>query len=194
MKKHLVLFYSQHKKAVLLAVAFFSFSAVLAVIPPLVQADISLRAIRDQEIQTKNQQIDYAILNNDYDLWRSLVTNEKLKEKVTRENFPQFAQSYRLLQEGKVEELDLIKKQIALKGDFEQTAEKSKMIDSAINSGDYNLWKQLVGSSRSNKVTEGQFGFFSQAYNFIQQGKLKAADLLKRKIDLKVQPDFSSSR
>ena len=44
------------------------------------------------------------MLNNDYDGWRNLVENKvgRVDELITRENFPKFAEAWRLAKEGKI--------------------------------------------------------------------------------------------
>lgn len=185
-----------HRRAMFISGAAF-FAAVLLVSAPLFgQAMRTFESIRIQAIQEKNAQIETAIINNDYDTWNNLVTDKALKKQITRENFAQFSQSYQLLQEGKIEELNLAKKSLALKQDFQQTAEKSKAIDKAIKSRDYDLWASLVTDPKSKKeVTRENFKTYASAYELILQGKIGKADLLKRKINLKTpEPDWSSSR
>ncbi|OGJ11441.1 hypothetical protein A2565_02725 [Candidatus Nomurabacteria bacterium RIFOXYD1_FULL_36_19] len=57
------------------------------------------------------------MLNNDYDGWRNLVENKvgRVDELITRENFPKFAEAWRLAKEGKIKEANIIRKELGLR-------------------------------------------------------------------------------
>jgi len=177
--------------------AVFLFFCLLIAVPILVDAMLTMSAQRNLEIQQKNNVIAAAILNNDYATWSSLVSDEKLKTKVNASNFSQYTTAYQLLQQGKVEEADLIKKQLALKQNFVAVAVKSQEIDNAINANDYNAWRAIVGSDAESKVTSDNFTTYAEAYRLIKQGDLWEANKIKRTIDLKPTLEemyYSSSR
>jgi len=151
---------------------------------------ITISAERAQIIQQKNSAIEMAILNNDYNTWSSLVTDENLKTKITAQNFSQFVEAYRLLQQGKVEEANLIKKQLLLKQSFQAVAIKSEAIEDAIENGNYAAWRAVVGTQEP-QVNASNFATYASAYKLIEQGKLRQSSFLRR--DLGLKPDVYSS-
>lgn len=185
-------FFHEHKKTALISLAGFLFLTSLTAGPVFVSAMITISAQHAQAVQQKNSAIDAAILNNDYNTWSSLVTDDNLKKKITAGNFSQFSEAYRLLQQGKVEEANLIKKQLSLKQSFANVAVKSIAIDSAINSNNYDAWRSIVGSQEP-QVNAGNFGVYAAAYKLIEQGKLRQSSFLMQNIGVK--PDvYGSSR
>ena len=183
-----------HKKVLFFAALGFILLCLVALAPALVQAQRQKVAARDQLIQEKNMAIEEAIMNNDYNAWSNLVTDESLTAQLNSSNFGQFVQIYRLLQQGKVEEAGIIKKQLNLKQDFIVTTTKSSMIDVAIEKKDYNKWRDIVGAGWEPSVTEANFSQYAGAYALLAKGKLKQADVLKQALNLKEKFDYTSSR
>lgn len=183
-----------HKKVLFFATSGFILLCLVAIVPALVQAQKARVDKRDILIQQKNMAIEEAILNNDYNTWSNLVTDESLKTQINSSNFSQFVQIYRLLQQGKIEEADIIKKQLNLKQDFEVKSTKSSKIDNAIAKKDYNAWRGIVGSGWEPSVTEANFSQYASAYSLLAQGKLKQADMIRQGLKIKAQFDYSSSR
>jgi len=184
-------FLKKHQRTILVSLVGFLVLTALTAGPVFVSAMLTLSAQQAAEIQAKNSAIEAAIINNDYATWSNLVSDEKLKSQITAQNFPQFSEAYRLLQQGKVEEANLIKKQLSLKQQFQEVAVKSQMIDVAITNGDYAAWRSIVGSQQS-QVTSDNFSDYSKAYAMLAAGNLQKADSIKRNIGVK-ENFFSSS-
>jgi len=185
-------FFHKHHRTLLVSLVGFLLLTALTAGPVFVSAMITISAQRAQAIQQKNNAIEAAVLNNDYNTWSSLVTDENLKTKITAQNFSQFTEAYRLLQQGKVEEANLIKKQLALKQSFQAVAAKSEAIEEAIRSNNYAAWRAVVGAQEP-QVNAGNFATYADAYKLIEEGKLRQGSFLRR--DLGLKPDvYSSSR
>ncbi|MFA5131417.1 MAG: hypothetical protein WC467_03240 [Patescibacteria group bacterium] len=183
-----------HKKLLIFSAIGFILLCLAALTPLFVKAMVEANAARDAIIQEKNVAIEEAIMNNDYATWSSLVTDKSLKAKITSDNFSQFTEVYRLLQQGKVEEANLIKKQLNLKQDFQVLTTKISEIDAAIMAGDYQAWRSIVGQGWKPEVNADNFVQFGETYKLIAQGKLKQANLLQQRLNLKVKYDYTSSR
>ncbi len=55
-----------------------------------------------------------AVENNDYELWKSLIGDHFLAEKITADNFSKLVKSHNLMQEGKFDEARQIREEIGL--------------------------------------------------------------------------------
>lgn len=55
--------------------------------------------------------------NNDYEGWKNLVKNKvgRVDEVITKDNFPKFAEAWRLAKEGKIKEANAIRKELGLR-------------------------------------------------------------------------------
>lgn len=187
-------YFKTHKKLLAFSAIGFILLCLVTLGPIFVKAMMEENAARTLAIQEKNMAIESAIVNNDYQAWSSLVTDENLKSKINSSNFSQFTQIYRLLQQGKLEEADIIKKQLNLKQDFMVVSTKSSLIDAAINNNDYSAWRSIVGASWEPAVNATNFSSYAEAYKLLVRGKLKQADILKQRINLSQKYDYTSSR
>jgi len=179
------LYLKTHRKFLVGTSAAFLFFCFLVIGPLFVEAMVTLTAQRNAAILQKNSDIEAAILNNDYATWSGLVSDTNLKSKITADNFSQFTNAYRLLQQGKVEEANIVKKQLALKQDFATAAVKSRAIETAIDSNNYEAWRTAVGSDIEPVVNSGNFATYVTAYKLIRQGNMWDANVIKRTIGAK---------
>lgn len=186
-----------HRKFLTVSAGVFFFLAFLAVSPIFVEAMLTLSAQRNAQIQQKNNAIEAAISGNDYATWSSLVNDNNLKAKVNAGNFSQFTNAYNLLEQGKMAEADLIKKQLSLKQDFAAAAAKSDEIRTAISNDDYDAWRVAVGSGVEPQVDTSNFHQYTHSYWLIMSGNISGANRIKRKIGVKPVVggvNYSSSR
>lgn len=183
-----------HKKLLFFSGFAFLLLCLVTLGPIFAKALMEEDAARTLIIQQKNIAIEQAIIDNDYSAWSSLVTDESLKQQINSSNFSQFTQIYRLLQQGKVEEAAIIKKQLNLKQDFNILQTKSSLIDAAIGSNDYNAWRNIVGPGWEPSVNSTNFTQYSSAYKLLASGKLKQADLIRQSLNIKTSYDYTSSR
>lgn len=183
-------FFLAHKKRIV--VSSIALLVLLAVTsgPLLVYGIIVSVEARDLVIQAKNAQIEAAILNNDFSAWYSLETDENLKSKINESNFSLYAEAYQLLQRGKVDEANLIKKQLSLKQDFAAVATKSLAIDNAVKNNDYKTWRQIVGNENP-QVNVANFEQYAAAYKLIEAGRIRQASSLM--IDIGTKLDLYDS-
>lgn len=190
-------FFSQFKKNKrhyqMSALLFLAF-VIIAIVPVAYYATASITALQTAAIQEKNSAIETAILNNDYTSWANLETDTNLKNQINSSNFSQFTEAFRLLQQGKIEEVNIIKKSISLKADFQEAVIKSDLISAAIADDDYAQWRELVGESFQTDINDVNFHAYADSYRLIMEGKLKQSNYIKIRTGIKADPGTSSSR
>lgn len=79
------------------------------------QGDYSKRGPNySQEFETQMAQV---MNSNDYESWKQLVENRvgRVDEVITKDNFPQFREAWRLAKEGKIKEANAIRKELGLR-------------------------------------------------------------------------------
>lgn len=187
-------FLTNHKKSVIAYLIGFVVLIAAVVGPISVDALMTITAQKNLEILNKNNSVESAILQNDYQTWSNLTDDEVLKSQVNAKNFAQFSEAYRLLQTGRIEEANIIKKSISLKQDFGKAAVKSQSIDAAIKYNDYTLWRQIVGENAQQRVNASNFSEYAKAYRLIMEGKLRQAGYVKNRSSLVNKYITGSSR
>ncbi len=186
-------YFVHHRRALLISAGIFLLLVIAVAAPLIYQAYASTTSAQQQAIQTKNAAISQAIVNNDYNTWSSLVTDPKLKAQVNASNFNSFAQAYRLLEQGKLDEADVIKQQIGLKQALTVATNKSAAISAAIASQDYAAWRTAVGSDQAPEVTADNFKPYAEMLANVESGKLNKATSMQYSLGLKTKIDYSSS-
>ncbi len=182
-----------HRRVWVFSAGIFLLLAVFAAGPLVFKAFADVSSAHQQAIQSKNASINQAIIDRDYDTWQSLVTDEMLKSKINADNFGTFADAYILLEQGKLEEADILKKQLALKEDYQVTSIKSALISDAIATRDYNAWREVVGESYAQGVvTENNFSVFAKILDAAGKGKLNVSTRLQYSLALKQKLAYSS--
>lgn len=184
---------SSHHRAWLFSAGIFILLALAATGPLVFKAFADFSSARQAEAELLNSQISAAILNEDYETWASLVTDESLKKRIDASNFSSFAEAYRLLQQGELEAADLIKRRLALKEEFEMVNIKSALIGDAIARRDYQEWRRLVGEDYARDVTEVNFENYAELIDFSQSGILNQATRLQYSLGFKNKLEYSSS-
>lgn len=185
---------SSHLNAWLFSAGIFILLAVAAAGPLVFKAFADMSSSHQEVVQSRNADIKAAILENDYETWSSLVTDDSLKSQINSSNFKNFAEAYRLLQKGELEAVDLLKKQLSLKQEFEVTNAKSALIGDAIARRDYQAWRNLVGADYANDfVNSSNFESYAKLVDSSQKGKLNQAARMQYSLGLKNKLDYSSS-
>lgn len=59
-----------------------------------------------------NEDVVTALQNNDYNAWKEAMGDHPMAEKITEENFEQFAEMHKLMQEGKTDEANQIREEL----------------------------------------------------------------------------------
>lgn len=184
-----------HRRFWLLSAVIFFLLSVAAAGPLVYKAFADVSSAHEQAIQLRNAAISQAIIDNDYDTWASLVQDEKLKSQINAGNFETFAEAYRLLEKGMIDEANLLKKQIGLKEEFSQKASVSGKISLAIANQDYAQWRALVGEDyQSGVVRADNFSQYAKILKAASEGRFN--QVVKGKIDLGIKQrlNYSSSR
>mgnify|MGYP001005616535 CR=1 FL=1 len=184
---------SSHHRAWLFSAGIFILLVLAAAGPLVFKAFADMSSAHQAEVQSRNASISAAILDDDYETWASLVTDESLKAQINASNFDTFAEAYRLLQQGELEAADLLKKQLALKEEFQVTNAKSALIGDAIARRDYKAWRSLVGKDYASVVTDANFETYAKLVDASQKGKLNQATRLQYSLGLKTKLNYSSS-
>ena len=90
---------------------------------------------------------------------------------------------------------------LAYQGDYAKTGpncstEQKSAVESAINSNDYNKWKNLMqGKGRVIEViNESNFPKFSEAYKLGKEGKIAEADAIRVELGLRTSTEFRSGQ
>jgi len=171
-------------------VMFLLLITLLVLFLPKVYAGIT--EARQQEIQIYNANVALAIEKRDYKAYTKLQNNAGLESKLTPENFRTFADIYTLLEVGKIEEANLLKKNIDLKEDIRVTEAKSAAITDAIKNRDYNAWTHLVGEEYAQNVKAEDFSKYSTFVDSVLTGKPQEVESLKAELGFGVgQISFS---
>lgn len=184
---------SSHHRAWLFSAGIFILLVLAAAGPLVFKAFADMSSAHQAEVQSRNANISAAILDDDYETWASLVTDESLKAQINASNFDTFAEAYRLLQQGELEAADLLKKQLALKEEFQLTNAKSALIGDAIARRDYSAWRELVGENYAKVVNETNFTTYAKLVDASQKGRLNQATRLQYSLGLKKRLEYSSS-
>jgi hypothetical protein len=62
----------------------------------------------------REAQMTTAMNNNDYEAWKNLMNGKGAVNKITKDNFPKFAEAWKLGQQGKTAEAAAIRKELGL--------------------------------------------------------------------------------
>ena len=179
-----------YKISALLSLAF----VVVILVPVIYYTAASITTLQTTAIQEKNSAIETAILNNDYTAWASIETDKSLKSQINSSNFNQFTEAFRFLQQGKLEEANIIKKTISLRADLQEATNKSALITGTIKDDNYIQWRGIVGPTFETQINSFNFSSYAQSYRLIMQGKLKQSNYVKIRSGIKIDSGTSSSR
>lgn len=166
----------------------------VAVAGPLVfRAYADMSSAHDEAIQVKNTAITQAIIDRDYNTWNSLVTDPKIKAGVNSANFDQFAEAYVLLQQGRLEEADVYKKQVGLKVAQRVSVEKSNAIREALADNNYNAWSNIVGPVIASQVPSEKFDTYAESVLLLDAGFVSRASKTQVNIGMREGYGYTSS-
>jgi hypothetical protein len=171
-----------HQKIWLFSALIFLLLTLALLSPLIFKAYADVVSIDNQAIQVKNAAITQAILDKDYEAWAALQSDESLLAAVNAGNFHLFAEAYRLLEQGKIAEANLIKKGMSMKAEFAQTAQMSLQIQNAIKNRDYDLWLQTTNDER---VGRDDFNYYTEILKMVSVGELDEAFARQRGLGLR---------
>lgn len=146
----------------------------------------------------KQQAIQEAILNNDYEAWKELIGDAPITEKINEENFARFSEAHQLIDQAKniFEELGIEKQGPGPKGEKgmhvgkesfgKMDPEKLKAAKEALDNHDYNAWLQAVGqdSKIAQEIAQENFDKYVEAHKLIKQGDLEEARIIMNELGL----------
>jgi hypothetical protein len=147
----------------------------------------------------KNSAIIEAFENKDYNAWLE-ATGERANDKITEENFIQFAEMHNLIKEGKFEEAKEIREELGLQN-FRGNGNKFNMnfnkrmiaknqeAREAIENNDFQAWLNAIPENcpaREN-ITEDNFSKLIEAHNLMLEGKFEEAKEIREELGLKIR-------
>lgn len=67
--------------------------------------------------QAFESQMTGVMMNQDYEAWKQLVLNETggVDSLITKDNFPEFVKAWKLANEGKIKEANVIRRELGLR-------------------------------------------------------------------------------
>ena len=148
-----------------------------------------------------------AVEEGDYNSWKEIhETLPKVADLITENNFDQYSEMHNLIQEGNFEEADAIREKLGLpeKGHGRSRGAMQGMREGrgdrggfnnlgleAIESGDFDAWKETVGETRMGELieTEEDFQKLIEAHNLLQEGDYEGAQEIKEKLGFELRND-----
>lgn len=149
-----------------------------------------------QKDDKKMEQIQQAMTAGDYAAWKALMGDNKLTEVITADNFAKFVQMHQLMRDGQMEQAKQLREELGLpdepKGPLgerdEQCQEKfqnREQIQQAIENGDYNSWKELVGDNPiTQKIIADNFAQFVEMHQLLKDKKFAEAEQIAQGLGL----------
>lgn len=192
MKTGLKNYIAEHKTTLAISALLFLLLVIVAVGPLTYNVMADLVQYKTAAVQEKNAQINLAIIEEDYGTWRKSV-GEDFSPEINEENFKEYANVYALLEQGKIEEANILKKQLELKQTYETAVVKSAVIRKAINVGDYKRWRKTVGEDFSPEVDEKNFKEYTAIASKAISGYLNQSTRLQIDAGIKKRINVYSS-
>jgi len=137
------------------------------------------------DMKEKHEEVKQAIESGDFTAFQEAVgDHKKFADKITQENFDRLIEAHELMESGDKEGAQAIFEELGIqKGPLhhkrgkkhfgERTSEQRAALKSAIESGDYDAWREVVGDDNrfEDKITEENFEQFGQAHQLMQSGE-----------------------
>ncbi len=119
--------------------------------------------------------------SGDFEAWKALVMSKtgKVDPLITKDNFPKFAEAWRLAKEGKIKEANAIRKELGLKTRPENASQ------SDLDKDNDNDVSKVTGSDPDN---DGQRIGAKDNIKKAQNKRMKANKVRKNKIQTSVSP------
>ena len=141
----------------------------------------------------KHTALKEAIGNNDFQAWKALVGDDnRISEIINEDNFAQFVEAHKLMEEGKFEEAKEIKEALGMPnmGKKHQRKEMNKefkvAIQESLDNADYNAWKELMKDHPQmlEAINETNFSKLAEAHSLMMEGKVEEAKEIRDELGL----------
>ncbi|MDA3839865.1 MAG: hypothetical protein PF572_02140 [Patescibacteria group bacterium] len=154
--------------------------------------------------QVQRDAMKQAVEEGDYESWKNIEDSKvRITDIITEENFDQFSQMHNLIQSGDVEAAKLMREELGLperggermggmmgshgmrEGDEGRNGSHNVGIE-AIESADYDAWKEAVGDTRMSEVIENEADFqkLIEAHTLIKDGNFEEANIIHEELGL----------
>lgn len=173
-------------------IILFILIIIIIGIPALTYGIVTVKSRIISAIQAKNEKLNLAFENNDYDTWYNMVEDKNITKTVTREVFSDYALVYKMLKSGDVDGANAIKISLGLKNSFVQESALSQARENAIKKGDYDGWRKY-SEDLLPEVNRDTFPQYVKAYEAVSSGNIDRAAGFLRILNLKPN-NFTSSR
>ena len=184
-----------NKNKYYLAVAIVGLLVTTAGVSAIVSADEGVgekgrwfKGEHKEQRQEQKDQMDEIFANKDFAAWQELMADKPFKSEMTEEDFEKMIQVHELKQSGDFEGAKALAEELGLPG---KKMEKRKghmnkpEVMEAIEAGDYNAWKELMGDrGPAQTITEENFGTFVEMHNLMVAGDKEAAQALRDELGL----------
>ncbi len=141
--------------------------------------------------EEQRNQIHQAIQNMDFEAWKEAVPEDhKFADKMTQEKFEQMAER---MKQG-LEEGEPIRGHRNFMGKFKKnhkqgkrfSPEQREQMKNALESGDYNAWKELVPekAEKLEVINEGNFAQFVEMHQLRKSGDKEGAKAIAAELGL----------
>lgn len=134
------------------------------------------------------QAAEEALENNDYDSWQELMSGspmaDKIKDKITEENFNKLAEADGLMKAGKYDEARQIREELGFGfgpgmgkmgpgGKMPLKPKNMEAVKVALDNSDYDAWLEAVGADSpiAEKINEDNFSKLVEAHKLQEQAR-----------------------
>jgi len=156
-------------------------------------------------LRQRGQEMLQTLENKDYTSWKKMMEEKQsrlmsevsaLSGKINEETFNKLLEVNQLIKDGKYAEAQALEKEIGLPGmrlgmskgfkkglDEETALKQHAALRQAVESGDYETWKALMGDNPiTQKITAENFSKLSEANKLMQAGKFAEAKKLREEL------------
>lgn len=147
---------------------------------------------KQEDREMKRAEMDQIFENKDYEAWKKMMDIRPLDNvDLSEETFAKMSEMHELMQAGDISGAQAIAEELGLpnkgprgeKGKNGQFNNPEVLV--AIESGDYNAWKELMGDRPiAEKINADNFAQFVEMHNLMKSGDKEAADAIRSELGL----------
>ena len=137
----------------------------------------------------QHQAVEQAIENNDFDAWNNLMSDKKMTDVITEENFSQLVTIHQLMEDGDFEAAEALREELGLPGmhkrGFKMDPAHHEAMQAAISNNDYDAWLGLIGDKNITEyVNADNFDQFVAMHNFMKNDQFEEAKAIAEELGL----------
>ncbi|PLX20643.1 hypothetical protein C0584_05380 [Candidatus Parcubacteria bacterium] len=143
--------------------------------------------------------VEAAIEDGDYGTWKSIQNSiPRITDLITEDNFSEYSEMHNLMQSGDFEEAEVLREELGLPemgpkgmrdgGGMHGRDGHNQIGYEAIESGDYEAWKEEVGDTRMSEIiqTEEDFQKLVESHELFEAGDFEEANQIKEDLGLEM--------